>query len=401
MSKDLPRIALDTRGLEPGFKAHFGRGTGRYVECLTREFKNVPPEDLELSYLSSKDLKASHLQEQILSLSPLGKTTLECQYFFPKNIEKLKPDFIHFFSHGDAPAYPRTKQIVSILDLIPLRFPELYKDSSGGLRFQFARFLENKAAQSAAGIIAISEATKRDVVSILRIPEEKIIVTPLGIDEKFFIQPDTIEEREHIKNEARNELEFKNSDKILLYIGGIDPRKNMKFLLNCLKEAKNHPGGKDLILTLAGPIYKDKHFPEFEKSIKELNLEDSVKILGFLSDEKLLKLMLTSDLFIFPSLYEGFGLPVLEALSVGLPVIAGNNSSIPEVMGNHGIMLKDLDKNAWVNAILELTSNKLDPKTKHRLQNERIEHARKFTWSSTAEKTLEAYRYFIKNEKIS
>jgi len=394
MSHTRPLIALDTRGLEPGFKAHFGRGTGRYVECLTNELKLLNPPDMDLKYLGSKDLETSQLQEKILSLSPLGKTTLECQYFFPKNIEKLNPDLMHFFSHGDAPAFPRTKQIVSILDLIPLKFPEMYKDSSGGLRFRFARFLENRAAQSASGIIAISEATKRDIISILGIAEDKIIVTPLGIDQKFFVQAHSVDERKNLKIEARHTLKLDKDSKVLLYIGGIDPRKNIKFLLDVFKEAKSDPQGKNLSLALAGPIQKDKHYPDFQKWIKELALESDIKLFGYLSDKDLLSLMLASDVFVFPSLYEGFGLPVLEALSLGLPVIAGNNSSIPEVMGNQGIMLKDLDKPAWIKAILDLSNNEIDAEMKYSLQDERINHAKKFSWRKTAELTLEAYRFF-------
>ncbi len=394
MSHARPLIALDTRGLEPGFKAHYGRGTGRYVQCLTNELKLLNPPDMDLKYLGSNDLEASPFQEKVLSFSPLGKTTLECQYFFPQNIEKLNPDLMHFFSHGDAPAFPRTKQIVSILDLIPLKFPEMYKDSSGGLRFRFARFLENRAAQSASGIIAISEATKRDVISILGIAEDKIIVTPLGIDPKFFIQAPSIDERERVKSEARISLGLEKGSKVLLYVGGIDPRKNIKFLLEVFKQAKSDTQGNNLILALAGPIQKDKHYPDFQKWVKELGLESDIKVFGYLPDKDLLSLMIASDIFIFPSLYEGFGLPVLEALSIGLPVIAGNNSSLPEVMGNQGIMLKDLDKPAWIKAILNLSNSEVEPEMKYRLQDERINHARKFSWGKTAELTLEAYRFF-------
>ncbi len=394
MKRARPLITLDTRGLEPGFKAHFGRGTGRYVECLTKELKQIDPKDIELRYLGTKDLKRSQLQENVLSISPIGKTTLDCQYFFPKNIKEINPDFMHFFSHGDAPAFPKTKQIVSILDLIPLKFPEMYKDSSGGLRFRFARFLENRAALSASGIIAISEATKRDIVSILGIDASRIIVTPLGIDQKFFIQAINPEDRLNLRQKAREGQGFHDNEKVLLYIGGIDPRKNMKFLLEVLKEARSTENGKNLKLALAGPIKKDKHYPEFQKLVSQLELDDHIQILGFLPDSDLLSLMLASDIFVFPSLYEGFGLPVLEALSLGLPVVAGNNSSIPEVMGNHGFMLKDLDRQAWVKTILDLSFHQAEPETLYRLQDERIAHAQKFSWRKTAELTLEAYKLF-------
>ena len=142
----------------------------------------------------------------------------------------------------------------------------------------------------------------------------------------------------------------------------------------------------------------DKHYPDFKNALDQLALKESVRIFGFLPDEDLLKLMLAADVFTFPSLYEGFGLPILEALSIGLPVIAGNNSSVPEVMGKHGIMLDDRDKQSWVKNILELINSGIDSNSNHNLQESRIAHAKTFTWDKTAQLTLEAYRYFI--EKI-
>lgn len=398
MSLQKPLIGLDTRGLEPNFKAHFGRGTGRYVAALTRELSIPKTKNVEIQSLGSKDLKLNALQNKILSLSPLGKTTLECQYFFPRNVKCMNLDLIHFFSHGDAPAYPLTDQIVSVLDLIPLKFPDLYKDSSGGLRFRFARFLENKAIRAAKGIIAISESTKRDLISILGVEEKKIIVTPLGVDSKFFTPQASPEARKAVKLEVRSKFKFKSSDKILLYVGGIDPRKNIKFLLEVLKSIRNDPKGKDVVLALVGPLKKDKHYPDLVKAIEKLQLREHILELGFLSDEDLLSMMIAADLFVFPSLYEGFGLPILEAFACGLDVIAGHNSSIPEVMGSNGIMIKDSDKFAWGSAILEKLNQAEDNSKTSELINKRIIHAQSFSWRKTADLTLSAYDEFLRSK---
>ncbi|MBP9839298.1 MAG: glycosyltransferase, partial [Proteobacteria bacterium] len=122
-------------------------------------------------------------------------------------------------------------------------------------------------------------------------------------------------------------------------------------------------------------------------------IEDEVKLLGYLAENEMLKLFHAATLKVFPSLYEGFGLPVLEAMASGLPVVAGNNSSIPEVAGSAALLLPDAKVEIWAKEIINLLSNR-DQREKFSLLG--VEQAKKFTWQATAEKTLKAYQYFMR-----
>ncbi len=394
-------VALDIRGLSPNFKSHFGRGTGRYIYEISSRLKNFKHQNLNFKEISEKDLKPSKIQDKILNLSPLGKVTLECQIFFPRNIKKINSDLIHFFFHGDAPAYPLTKQITSILDVIPLKFPELYSSGFGGLGFKLARYLENKAAISSTGIIAISEATKKDVIDIFGIKEDRIFVTPLGVDPRFFILPEDKDSKENIRTKAREKLSFAKDQQILFYLGGIDPRKNVSFLIKILEELKKNSDFKESKLVIAGNYENDKHFPSLKNEINKSIYSKDILLPGFLSEEKLKDYFLAVDCFVFPSLYEGFGLPVIEAMAAGLPVFAGQNSSIPELMKSldkksGGWMLEDNNIGAWVEKIKEiLTEFDKNSEFKYRAQANCIENAGQFTWDKTVNLTVSAYDYFL------
>ena len=138
-----------------------------------------------------------------------------------------------------------------------------------GLRFRLARFLENKAAMSASGIIAISEATKKDIIEILGYPAEKIAVTHLGVDPSFFVDTSTSLNQDSL----REKYDLPNTGNLLLYVGGIDPRKNVSFLFSVLRELQKN-SEHEVHLAIAGNISKDKFFPNLKKSLSAHKLED-------------------------------------------------------------------------------------------------------------------------------
>jgi len=390
-------IGLDMRGAEPGFKAHFGRGTGRYISELSKaliaEVDSSSEDEVGLKLLGRKEFNFPLWQEKLLHYSPIGRVTIETQVFLPMRLKSFGVDLVHFFAHGDAPAWANVPYLVTVLDLIPLKFPDLYKAPKADWRYKLARFLELRSIRGAKGIITISECSKRDIVDMLGIAPENVFVTPLAVGEEFSCRPLESRALRDYKIRLRTELSLPLQENLLLYVGGIDPRKNFNFLLDVLIALRDRRQLKlKSKIVLVGNIQKDKGYPDFRRQVDRLGLGEDVIEVGYVDTQKLPSYFRASDIFTFPSLYEGFGLPVLEAMSCGLPVIAGDNSSMPEVSGESAVLVRDKDVNVWAGAIEDLLNSE-------ELQIERsfmgVERAKQFSWRSTAEKTLDIYRHFL------
>lgn len=388
-------IGLDLRALEKGFKAHLGRGTGRYAlelsNGLARLNKEAQEIGISISPVGSTDITRKKWQSTLIYYLPFGKQTIDNQLFYSQSFRSVNIDVMHFFSHGDAPAFPCVPQIVTVLDLIPLRFPDLYKPKKSNLRFRFARYLEYQAIKNALGVLTISEATKADVVELLGVDEKKIRVTPLGVDESFFQRNElnSTNEREFVTRS----LGIPKESNILLYVGGIDPRKNILFLLEVFSSLYSVDDSfSKPVLVLAGNYKDDEQYSILLAKVKELGISDKVYFPGYVEDALLKALYRISMVFLFPSLYEGFGLPVLEAMASGVPVVAGKNSSIPEVASDAAILCSDNNVQDWLCSIVRLLQ---DQSLKAMLVEKGLRQARKFSWNNTAVLTLDAYRTFV------
>ena len=388
------RIGLDYRPLEPDFRAHAGRGTGRYTSELVNQLLSFQDLEFKFSFFKSKDLQYSKLERKFIDSLPFGKRTIESQFFYPRLFRKFEADFLHFFCHTDASAFCAKPYFVTVLDLIPQKFPHLYNAANRNLRFKFARYLETYAIKKAAGILAISEATAKDVEEMLGYPRERIIITPLAVSESFAPLAGTEEEVLRQKQTLKESFEFGRDESFLLYVGGIDPRKNVLFMVDVFAKVKEHFGSiKPLKLLMVGRYEHDDQYPLLRSKIAELGLTNDVKLCGFVADEILPQYYQMSDLMLFPSLYEGFGLPVLEAMASGCPVVAGNNSSLPEVVGATGSLLPDNDLDSWSREVIAIVENS---QRTNQMRIDGLAQASKFSWESCALKTIEGYRWFAK-----
>jgi glycosyltransferase involved in cell wall biosynthesis len=394
------KIGLDLRPTEQDFKEHFGRGTGRYTEEVVKEISKLSGHDSQISIrgLSSADFRFTALQQKFLELMPYGKATVATQLFLPKHLKKLDLDLIHFFAHGDAPSSKCVNYTVTVLDLIPLKLADLYKAEKPSWRFHLARFLENKAIQNAKGILAISECTKRDLIEILGVSADKVRVTPLACSEKFKPRKTVQSPVASLKDfsaeiaQVRNRLGFSETQPLLLYVGGIDARKNVGFMLETFAElVKRFGKDNQPRLLLAGRYDKDLNYPKLIEKISKLGIKDQVTLLGFVSDSQLIDLYHASDAVVFPSLYEGFGLPVLESMSCGVPVVAGNNSSIPEVVGGVGELMPDNNHLAWVEYLQQIISSR---EKQFQLSKEGLKQSGLFSWERAAQETLDGLKFF-------
>jgi len=386
------RVGLDLRPTEEGFKSHFGRGIGRYAAELIRLIPKVELEGVTIVPLSGDKLRGTLFERKLIAALPAGRETVESQVCLPRRLHKAGIDLCHFLSHGDAPAWGAFPNIVTVHDLIPLKFPELYRADNENWRYHLGRYLELGAIKRARGILTVSEVTKRDVVELLGVDPEKIIVTYNAADGRFVTSARSMVERAGERDRARDELSLPKEIPLVLYVGGIDPRKNVEFLLETFREVYDHAEGVKPKLLFVGRHDGDKFYPRIKRKIEELSLEPALIQLGFFPDEQLPTLYKAADLFLFPSLYEGFGLPALEGALCGVPVVAGRNSAMPEVLGEeYPNLLPDGDRSAWVRRIIALLRSE---ELRFETAQSALRHVPRFSWQRTAEQTVQAYLKF-------
>jgi glycosyltransferase involved in cell wall biosynthesis len=392
-SKSHTSIGFDKSALDPSFKSHSGRGIGRYVQELLSYLRSSSM-PFTLDEFSHTDFHLPSPVNRVLSLLPAGRQTVRQQMVYPFQLASSRfraLDFLHFPAHMDAPSWATLPTVVTVLDLIPLVCADLYSTCAGHLRFRFARYLELRAMQRAVRLLAISEVTARDITKYLRIPPERIRVTPLGVANEFFAP-----RIESTHEPLRQRYRISTDRPLLLYVGGIDQRKNVPGLLRIfhrLHERRREARAPIPSLLLVGRISDDRNYPALCQQIQSLGLMDSVQILGYVSHQDLLTLYEISDLFIFLSLYEGFGLPPLEAMARGTPVVSSSRGALGEVLAGSSALLVDPDNEMEIaHDIDELLTSK--EALQSRGEQGRA-HALRFTWSRTGETTVAAYEELL------
>jgi glycosyltransferase involved in cell wall biosynthesis len=263
--------------------------------------------------------------------------------------------------------------IVTIYDLSFFLFPQRFQP----WRRLYLRWGTFYSARRARRVVVISANTKRDVVSLLGVPEDRIDVVPCGVDEDF--QP-TEDPQSLSALRERHDL----PPRMILFVGTIEPRKNLTTLLKSyalLRREINPPP-----LVIAGP--KGWRHQEVLSLAGELGLLDDVFFPGYIAREELPHWYAAADLFVYPSLYEGFGLPPLEAMACGTPVVASNTSSLPEVIGEAGILVEPTNVEELAQAMRRVLT---DPSLRESLRAKGLERAHTLTWQRTAEDTVRVY----------
>lgn len=231
------------------------------------------------------------------------------------------------------------------------------------------------ACRYSDALIAVSQATKKDLITALNANPEKISVVHEGIDKQFYF-PKAVDEINKVRSH------FGLTKPYILFVGTVQPRKNLKFLIECFAQSKL----KDYDLVIAGKpgwLYEDIY-----AAPKLFGVANGVKFLGFVDAQFLPGLYSGSSAFVFPSLHEGFGLPLLEALACGAPILAANNSSIPEVVGQAGLLFNTNNKKDFINKLEKLiTSEQL----RASLKQEGRQQLKKFDWQKTARETIKVF----------
>jgi glycosyltransferase involved in cell wall biosynthesis len=295
----------------------------------------------------------------------LGEQTL-----LPPLAMRAGVDLMHSLA-STAPLWGRFRRVVTVHDLIYARFPEAH----AGIRDKGMRVLVPQAARHSQRVIADSQSTRDDLIELLGVSAGRIDVVPLGLGGVKRAEP--LPERE---TRARFEL---GDRRVVLSLSAKRPHKNLLALIGALARI---PAERRPLLVLPG--YPTWHEAELRARAEASGVAADVCFLGWLSGEELEGLWALAQAFVFPSLYEGFGLPVLEAMARGVPVACSNTSSLPEVAGDAALLFDPLDEAAIAGVLLLL----LDDAALHeQLCARGLARAGEFTWQRTARLTLASY----------
>lgn len=353
--KSAPKIAIDARMV-----SRSGIGT-----CIQHWLRDV---GYSIALGDPKDLDAykDSVPVQIPFISGIYGYKEQLRFPYGK-LRKQKPDVLHV-PHCNVPLFYRGKMMVTVHDLTHLVYPEFLPMKLAHLYFKFIFWFICKRANR---ILVDSENTKQDLLRFYKADAKKMTVVPLGYGKEFVRKPK--EEIEYLYGKYN----IPRDKKIILYVGNLLPHKNLNMLLQGFAQMKVK---EDCRLVLVGKAFDGRTQDTREK---DLGIESLTIHAGMVSQEDLVNFYNLADLFVLPSLYEGFGLPVLEAFACGTPVACSNTSSLPEVGGN---VAKYFDPKS-AESIARTLENSINDKGKY--DKEILDWVSKFTWESSARQIQE------------
>lgn len=301
---------------------------------------------------------------------PMARILWE-QSLLPVNIAAQRLDVMHT-PIGAVPMLSVAPTVVTVHDLAFLKYPEQIPNS----RRQWLIAATRMSARRANRIITVSQATANDLQEWLNVPDDKIEAIPLAISGKV--------NRVTGKSLEIFRMKWEIDRPYVLAVGTLEPRKNLPTLLRAFAKIKDDV---EHDLVLVGP--EGWLTGELNSTLQELNLGDRVRLTGFVSDEELGGWYSGADMFAFPSYYEGFGLPSIEAMKCGAPVLCSDNSAFPEVVGDAGVMIPAEDADVWAETMRELLR---DPARLDDLRQKGFARAETFSWDRTAQETYDVYK---------
>ncbi len=359
-------------------------GTGRYAINLTRAMLAVAAEhrrDLEFIIFTGPRTSRVVMDELSGACEEcyLGakSSVLRSLALVPVALRRRRIDVFHGIDHIGIPLVGKTaKHVVTIHDVIPLIFPGAFTPRHRAV----ARLGLARVRRQADRVIVPSHAVKRDVVRHLGIPENLVTVTHHGCEPRFHPEADPQSFRDVT-------VRYDLPPRYVLTVGTLEPRKNLTTLLQAfarLRRAGEVDPGLRLVLAGARGWLEEPIF----RAVRSFGLQEAVCFPGFIEDDDLPDLYRGAELFVFPSLYEGFGLPPLEAMACGVPVVTSNTSSMPEVAGGAAMLVDPLDVDGMAEVIARVLG---DAASRARLRDAGIARARQFSWETAAHQVLDTY----------
>ncbi|MFH1970115.1 MAG: glycosyltransferase family 1 protein [Verrucomicrobiota bacterium] len=369
-------------------------GIGSYTRELIRHLARLDRVHTFVIYFSDPALRDRTVVETDLDrapnfstcLLPFGLFSIRNQLRLPGLLAEAALDVFHSPNYMiPLRAFPRERPgrircVTTIHDLIPLMFPAYAPRAWKRRFFLLYRWLMHEVAVRSDLVLTDSRSSQDDVVRYLRLPPERVLAIPLGVLPKF--QPPA-------RTDAGTTGWTPGSaraEQTILWVGRADPYKNLVGLIEAfaaLRKQYQLP----VKLHIVGP--NDRRYPEASRRTAGLGVADAVTWLGYLPDDRLVSEYQNADVFVQPSWYEGFGLPVLEAFACGTPVICSNKGSLPEVAGGAALIVQPQDMIGLAEAMRRVLT---DFRLARDMRARGLRQAQKFTWEATARMTMEAYK---------
>lgn len=386
----MKKVSKKRIGVDARFYGPIGKGLGRYVQEIV---DNILKMDRDNEYVIF--LRRENFDELIIDdYKNVKKVALNINWYalkeqliFPFYIWKENLDLMHF-PHFNVPFFVPTKFVVTIHDLILTKFKTIRASTLSPFLYNLKDFLYRiiikRALKKSRSIITVSNFTKKDIVEQFGIQENKIEVTYEGVAnlakgrDSLFVSK--LDEGEVLKH-------YNIENPFVLYVGNAYPHKNLDFLIEKFLEI--YRGDKNMRLVLVGK--KDYFYDRLKESSEKLTLEyaeNPIIFADYVPDDKLEILYQKALLYVFPSLYEGFGLPPLEAMAKSCPVLSSNASSMPEILGGAAIYFDPKDGKDFINKFKLLTG---DQNLRLKMISLGLDHCKNYSWWDCAFRTLKIY----------
>ena len=371
------KVAIDIRRM-----TEFGVGT--YIRNVVRTLAQL---DHDSKYFligsPAKVAECGALPPNFRSVALEGRDdTMKGNLAFRAIVRRLGCDVVHIPHLFWIPRGLGCPYVVTVHDLLEHMYGS--RDASG-VRRKVHSYLTRRVLRKAASVIAVSQFTKNEIEKLLAIPDKRIEVVYNAIDERFLHGHATESDRELIAQRYLVNYPF------ILYAGAIRPHKNVVRIIEAFSALKSELQKEQLLPDLKLIIIGDdlSSHPRLRRTVVRSGVQNEVRFLGFVPIDVLRIFYDTAKIFVFPSLYEGFGLPPLEAMAHGTPVVTSNTSSLPEVAGNAALLVNPENVFEIRRGLQRVL---LDPVLRERMKIRGYEQAKRFSWTSSVSRILEIYR---------
>jgi glycosyltransferase involved in cell wall biosynthesis len=374
------RIAFDIRKLND-----FGIGT--YIRNLILNLAQLDREsDYFLIGREHDRAEFSALPANFFFIAdPSQESTYWNDLVLPYSLKKKGIELLHT-PHYRAPRFLSCKSVITIHDCVHILFPNYASSKSA---YNQAKQATKRAIKKSSHILTVSEATRRDLMRLFAVPEEKISVVYNAIDERAVLADNPEEQKRVLER-------YQIQDPFLLYAGNIKPHKNIARTIEAFSvlktELKENPLWKNLKLVIIGDELSKHQF--LRRTVIRSGVQHDVRFFGFVPYETLKVFYKSAQIFVFPSLYEGFGLAPLEAMANGTPVLTSNVSSLPEVLGEAALLVNPENVFEISKGLKHLL---FDANLRSELVAKGLEQSHRYSWKKSAELVLRTYREVLRN----
>ncbi len=383
------KIAFDAQPLLSGTKSGVGFCEDGLVTALLKQY---PENEYVLEYFS---LRNHGVKEEILKKYTEKKAVLAPCKWFPGSLYRMASAFLpvpyammfpkkkqltHFFNYY-IPPFVRGKKVVTVHDMVVKACPETVRKKT----LWFLRRTLRASIRRADHIVTDSEFSKKEILKYYHVPKDKISVVYCGVD---FDRFKPLEDKE-LLNKVKEKYGI--NKEYFLYLGTLEPRKNLVRLVQAYAEAKE--GKEDFpCLVLAGG--KGWMYEEIFHTVQNLGLEQDVLFTGYVADEEVSVLMAGAFAFCFPSIYEGFGMPVLEAMACGTPVLTSKDSSMEEIAGEETVLVDAMSVEDIIQGLVWLFE---DAELRMKLSEQGLSKVKEYTWEAGAKQLMQVYEELVKD----